>query len=102
MGHQKGFENMSRNQLALFDSCDLLYKIKEYLRISEITYVNLARSTRIWLRKIQIFWPFESQNLSNKPADILKPNLCMSVSFSRTVSICPVYPAYIKKLDCFN
>ena len=33
MGHQKSIENMSRDQPALFDSCDLLYKIKESLRM---------------------------------------------------------------------
>ena len=33
MGHQKDIENMSRNQPALFYSCDLLHKIKEYITL---------------------------------------------------------------------
>ena len=33
MGHQKGFDIMSRNQPARFDSCDLLYRIEESLRM---------------------------------------------------------------------
>ena len=33
MGQQKSFDIMSRNQPAVFDSCNLLYRIKEPLRM---------------------------------------------------------------------